>query len=83
MLTGVQIRMALGALGWSAEEQAEKANAASKTGGHTPFSRGIPPGSTLQVVAKLKPVEEPVGIEFIGSPVSAPGIRTHGGSELP
>ena len=76
MLTGVQIRTARAALRWSADILAEKAIVASKTIRRIEMTDGVPPTSA-QTILRIQNVFETAGIEFIGTPDDAPGIRIH------
>lgn len=76
MLTGVQIRMARAALNLSADGLAEKAGVASKTIRRIEASEGLP-SSSARTIAQIQSALEAAGIEFIGSPEDAPGIRIH------
>lgn len=76
MLTGVQVRMARVALNMSADTLAEKAGVASKTIRRIESAEGIPT-SSAKTMAKIQATLEAAGIEFIGSPEDAPGIRIH------
>ena len=76
MITGVQIRSARSALQWSAEDLAKKADVASKTVRRLESIHGIP-NTTAVTLAKIQTALEAAGIEFIGTPEDAPGIRIH------
>jgi transcriptional regulator with XRE-family HTH domain len=76
MLTGVQVRMARVALNMSADTLAEKAGVASKTIRRIESAEGIPT-SSAKTIASIQTALETAGIEFIGSPEDAPGIRIH------
>jgi len=76
MLTGLQIRIARAALRWSAQDLAERAGLALKTVQRLETFDGIP-GSHTNTVATIQATLEAAGIEFIGSPDDAPGIRIH------
>lgn len=76
MLTGVQIRMARGALQWSAETLAEAVGLAAKTIRRLEAAEGLPP-TTAVTLQKIQAALEAAGIEFIGSPDDGPGIRIH------
>ena len=80
MLTGTQIRIARSALRWSAEKLADKSKVASKTIRRIEAADSVP-NSTLQVMQRIQDVLEDAGIEFIGTPDDAPGIRIHGDSK--
>jgi ribosome-binding protein aMBF1 (putative translation factor) len=74
MITGIQIRAARAALGWSATELAEKASMAMKTISRFEQVDGIPP-SRSSTLMEVKQTLEAAGIEFIGTPEDGPGIR--------
>lgn len=74
MITGTQIRAARAALGWSAAELASNAGVAAKTIARFEEVDGLPP-SRLTTLIDVKQALEAAGIEFIGSPHDAPGIR--------
>lgn len=76
MLTGAQIRIARVALNMSADTLAEKAGVASKTIRRIEATEGIPT-SSAKTIASIQSALEAAGIEFIGSPENAPGIRIH------
>lgn len=76
MLTGVQIRMARSALGWSAEILASTCGVASKTVRRLEAADGAL-SATSKSVRKIQDALEAAGIEFIGSPDHGPGIRIH------
>ena len=74
--TGSQLRAARNALDWSLERLAEKSGVSIRTliryeaVEEVPQSRS---GNLEVIIASL----EAAGIEFIGSPDDAPGIRIH------
>ena len=74
MITGAQIRAARGALRWSIDMLAEKAGLAPRTILRFEQVDGVPPSrsSNLEHVRKIL---EAAGIEFVGDPNDAPGIR--------
>jgi transcriptional regulator with XRE-family HTH domain len=74
MITGIQIRSARAALGWSARALAERSGVGLRTLMRFEQVDGIPPShsSTLMDVQKAL---EAAGIEFIGAPEDGPGIR--------
>ena len=76
MLTGVQIRMARSAVGWSAEYLACECGIASKTVRRLEAQDGSL-STTSKSVARIKSALEAAGIEFIGTPANGPGIRIH------
>lgn len=79
MITGIQIRAARGALNWSAEALAQRANLASKTVRRIEMEAGVPQ-TTISTLAKIQAALEAGGIEFIGTPDDGPGIRIRAGS---
>jgi transcriptional regulator with XRE-family HTH domain len=74
--TGSQLRAARNAIDWSLEELAQRSDVSLRTliryerNDTVPSSRG---GNLEKVIATL----EAAGIEFIGTPDDAPGIRIH------
>ncbi len=76
MITGLQIRSARAALRISAVELASRAGVGEQTIKRFESSDGVPPSrsATLLIVKKTL---EAAGIEFIGAPEDAPGIRLH------
>lgn len=76
MITGSQIRSARAALRISAVELASRAGVGEQTIKRFEGSDGVPPSrsATLLIVKKTL---EAAGIEFIGAPEDAPGIRLH------
>ena len=74
MITGLQIRAARAALGWSATELAEKAEIAMKTIARFEQVDGIPPSRSSTLIEVQRALEA-AGIEFIGTPEDRPGIR--------
>ncbi|MDB4240952.1 helix-turn-helix domain-containing protein [Yoonia sp.] len=76
MLTGQQIRMARSALKWSARELAERTGLAMKTIQRIETTDSTP-ASYSSTLTDLKACFEAAGIEFIGTPDDAPGVRIH------
>lgn len=76
MITGGQIRAARAAMGWSAEKLANEASVGMRTIMRFEQSEGVPP-SRSSTLMDVKRALEAAGIEFIGSPDNAPGIRIH------
>jgi transcriptional regulator with XRE-family HTH domain len=74
MLTGVQIRSARAALGWSVQELADQAGVATKTIMRLESVVGIPQSRTGTLL-NIKAALEAAGIEFIGTLTDRPGIR--------
>lgn len=76
MITGIQVRAARGALNWSADKLAQQVGVASKTIRRIETETGVPQ-TTTAILSKLQTTLEAAGIEFIGGPGDAPGIRIH------
>lgn len=74
MITGLQIRTARAALGWSATLLSERAGVAMKTIARLEQADGVPPGRAT-TLANIQHALEAAGIEFIGTPDEGPGIR--------
>lgn len=76
-LTGQQIRAARGALNWSVQKLADVAGVGTATIVRYEQVTGIPKRrkDNLELIRRAL---ESAGIEFIGSPDDAPGIRIHG-----
>ena len=77
MLTTQQIRMARGALRWSAQRLSKEAGVALKTIQRIEGLDGVPTSHT-QTLQAIQQALESAGIEFVGSPGDAPGVRLHG-----
>lgn len=76
MLTSSQIRAARHAVGWSADQLAQKCALSRRTIVSIEKAEGVPPVNTTTLV-KIQTALEAAGIEFIGGPGDAPGIRIH------
>ena len=74
MLTSQQIRMARAALKWSAQRLSEESGVALKTVQRIEAMDGVPSSHT-STVTSIQSALEVAGIEFIGAPDDAPGIR--------
>jgi transcriptional regulator with XRE-family HTH domain len=74
MLTTEQIRMARGALRWSAQRLSDEAGVALKTIQRIEGHDGVPASHT-QTLRAIQHAFEAAGIEFIGAPDDRPGIR--------
>jgi len=85
MLTTEQIRMARGALRWSAHRLSVEAGLALKTVQRIEQLDGVPQSHTQTLQAIQKALED-AGIEFIGTPQDGPGVRlrktSQGGTAL-
>lgn len=76
MLTGVQIRMARNALRWSVRELAMQSAVSTSTINRAEAGDGIP-NITRANLTSLRACLEAAGIQFVGTPEDAPGIRIH------
>lgn len=76
MITGSQIRSARAALRWSADVLARKAGLGVQTIKRLEGVDGVP-GSRTATLLQVMLTLEAAGIEFIGGPDDAPGIRVH------
>lgn len=74
LITGLQIRAARAALRITAVELAAKAGLGEQTIKRFEASDGVPPSRSTTLIEVQKTLEA-AGIEFIGSPDDAPGIR--------
>jgi transcriptional regulator with XRE-family HTH domain len=74
MITGVQIRAARAAVGWSIEQLAEMSGVSARTIKRYEALEGIPPSRTTSLI-NIKAALEAAGIEFTGEPDNSPGIR--------
>ena len=76
MVTAEQIRAGRAAVGWSAEQLAKAAGIVRRTVVAIEGAQGVP-SSNAQTLQKIISALEAAGIEFIGAPNDAPGIRIH------
>lgn len=74
MITGMQIRSARAALGWSASTLSKASKVSLPTIQRFEQSDGVPPSRSSKLL-EIQIALEIAGIEFIGSPDDAPGIR--------
>ncbi len=74
MITGVQIRAARAAVGWSIEQLAKMSGVSGRTIKRYEALEGIPASRTTSLI-DIKAALEAAGIEFIGTPDDSPGIR--------
>lgn len=75
-LTGVQIRMARNALRWSVRDLAAQSAVSTSTINRAEAEDGLLTVTRANLAA-IRTTLEAAGIEFIGSPDDAPGIRIH------
>ena len=76
MIISAQIRAARTALGWTTSQFADHAGVATRTVFRLEASDGIP-NANSNTLHNVQSALEAAGIEFIGSPHDAPGIRIH------
>jgi transcriptional regulator with XRE-family HTH domain len=74
MITGLQIRSARAALGWSAKLLAERSGVGLRTLMRIESLDGVP-ASHSSTLFDLESSLKAAGIEFIGTPDDGPGIR--------
>ncbi len=73
MITSDQIRAARALLRWSSADLAERSGIGSATIKRMESMSGVPSGHVRTLLA-LKTTLEAAGVEFLGSPESAPGV---------
>ena len=76
MVTGMQIRAARHALKWTFEQLSNESSVSLRTLKSVERFDGIPNCRTA-TLEKIRKAFEAAGIEFIGTPEDAPGIRIH------
>jgi predicted transcriptional regulator len=76
MLTGIQIRASRSALRWSVVELAERSGVSVRTIKRMEV-QDLEPKSNMPNLRAVRLAFESAGIEFIGGPDDAPGIRIH------
>jgi len=74
MITGLQIRAARSAIRWTTEELASEAGVNARTIKRFEQFDDVPAGRISTILA-IQRAFEAAGIEFIGTPDDAPGIR--------
>ena len=77
MLTGLQIRAARAALGWTADELARRSEVSLKTVQRYELADNVPAGRIAPLMA-VKSALEAAGIEFIGTPEDRPAFAWRG-----
>ena len=78
MIGGAQIRAARALLGWSAVDLAQRGGVTRFTIQRLEQHDGVPP-SRSQTLDEIQHAFEAAGVEFIGSPDDAPGVRLRTG----
>ena len=74
MISSSQIKAARSLLGWSMQNLSNKAGVSLITIKRYEASGGIPEGKVAQLM-KIKSALETAGIEFLGDPISNPGVQ--------
>ncbi len=74
MITSGQIRAARALLRWTGKELAESSGVAFSTLMRLEMGDGVP-GAQAKTLGAIQKTFEEAGIEFIGSPEDAPGVR--------
>ena len=74
LITSAQIRAARSFLRWSAQDLAEQSGVGISTIKRLELMEGVPSAQT-RILAAIHKALESAGIEFIGSPSDAPGVR--------
>lgn len=76
MVSSRQIKAARYLLGWTAKDLANACGVSQVTIKRYEASAGIPDGRISQLL-NIKAAFESAGIEFLGDPVTSPGVRLH------
>ncbi len=77
LITSEQIRAARALLRWTAQDLAGSSDVAISTIKRLELMEGVPSGQ-IRILSALKEALEEAGIEFVGSPGDAPGVRLRG-----
>ncbi len=80
MITSGQIRAARALLKWSATDLSQKSQVGTATIQRMEVMEGVPSGN-VRTLSAIQVALEKAGVEFIGSPVDAPGVRLRSGSK--
>lgn len=75
IVTSEQIRAAKALVRWSGEDLAAKAGVSLSTIRRVEAVDGVPEGQSLKTLMAITRALEEAGVEFIGSPEDAPGVR--------
>ena len=76
-ITGQQIRTARAALNWSVKDLADATGVGTATIVRYEMAEAVVPKSRKNNLEILRTCFEAAGIEFIGTPDDAPGLRCH------
>ena len=74
LITSDQIRAARAMLKWTAQDLADQSGVAVSTVKRLELMKGVPSGQ-VRILSSIHQTLEAAGIEFIGSPSDAPGVR--------
>ncbi len=74
MITSGQIRAARALLKWSATDLSQKSQVGTATIQRMEVMEGVPSGN-VRTLSAIQATLEKAGVEFIGSPEDAPGVR--------
>lgn len=80
MITSGQIRAARALLKWSATDLSQKSQVGTATIQRMEVMEGVPSGN-VRTLSAIQVALEKAGVEFIGSPVDAPGVRLRSGGK--
>lgn len=73
-ITSAQIRAARALLRWSSQELSEASGIGTATIKRMEVMEGVPSGN-VRTLSAIQVALEKAGVEFIGSPTDAPGVR--------
>ena len=74
MITSGQIRAARALLKWSATDLSQKSQVGTATIQRMEVMEGVPSGN-VRTLSAIQVALEKAGVEFVGSPADAPGVR--------
>ena len=74
MITSGQIRAARALLKWSAADLSQKSQVGTATIQRMEVMEGVPSGN-VRTLSAIQIALEKAGVEFVGSPADAPGVR--------
>ena len=80
MITSGQIRAARALLKWSATDLSQKSQVGTATIQRMEVMDGVPSGN-VRTLSAIQVALEKAGVEFIGSPEDAPGVRLRSGGK--
>jgi transcriptional regulator with XRE-family HTH domain len=74
-ITSGQVRAAKAMLRWSGEDLARASGVSLSSIRRVESSEGVPEAQNMRTLAAIKTALEQAGVEFIGTPEQAPGVR--------